>query len=132
MLGVSRTAYYRYQRGQSYQLTPEKEAKKALVERIFREHKRRYGSRRIVSQLHDEGHKVGRQQVRTLMKAADLQPIQPKSFVPRTTDSNHTKGYWPNLLLDLAFPTAPDLVWVSAATALTLLICRWSMASGLI
>ena len=93
VLGVSRTAYYRYQRGQTYQLTPKKEANKALVERVFREHKRRYGSRRIVSQLQDEGHQLGRQQVRTLMKVADLQSIQPKSFVPRTTDSTHNKGY---------------------------------------
>ena len=125
-MGVSRTAYYRYQRGQSYQLTPEKEDKKELVERIFREHKRRYGSRRIVSQLQDEGHKVGRQQVRALMKAAGLQPIQPKSFVPRTTDSNHTKGYWPNLLLDLPFPTAPNLVWVSDITYLPLVDGEWA------
>lgn len=28
VLGVSRTAYYRYQRGQTYQLTPKKEANK--------------------------------------------------------------------------------------------------------
>ena len=62
MLGVSRTAYYRYQRGKTYQLTPKKEANKTLVERVFKEHKRRYGSRRIVSQLQDEGHKLGRQQ----------------------------------------------------------------------
>lgn len=117
MLGVSRTAYYRYQRGQSYQLTPEKEARKTLVERIFRAHKRRYGSRRIVSELQDEGHQLGRQQVRTLMKEAGLRPIQPKSFVPRTTDSKHSKGYWPNLLLDLPFPTAPNLIWVSDITA---------------
>jgi hypothetical protein len=75
VLGVSRTAYYRYQRGQTYQLTPKKEANKALVERVFLEHKRRYGSRRIVSQLQDEGHQLSRQQVRMLMKVADRRVI---------------------------------------------------------
>ena len=60
------------------------------------------------------------------MKAAGLQPIQPKSFVLRTTDSNHTKGYWPNLLLDLPFPTAPNLVWVSDITYLPLVDGEWA------
>lgn len=41
----------------------------------------------------EHGHEVGRHQVRTLMKQAGLQPIQPKSFVPRTTDITHGKGY---------------------------------------
>jgi len=60
------------------------------------------------------------------MKSADLQPIQPKSFVPRTTDSTHNKGYWPNLLLDLPFPTAPNLVWVSDITYLVLANGEWA------
>ncbi len=54
VLGLSRTAYYRYKRGglasgHSYQLTKPKEDKKQLVERVFGEHKRHYGSRRIVA-----------------------------------------------------------------------------------
>lgn len=44
VLGVSRTAYYRYKRGQSYQPTAEKQDKKQLVEQIFHQHKRRYGT----------------------------------------------------------------------------------------
>ena len=93
VLAVSRTAYYRYKRGQSYQLTGPKQDKKQLIERVFSEHKRRYGSRRIVAERQEQGHKIGRQQVRMLMKASGLQAIQPKSFVPRTTDSRHGKGY---------------------------------------
>lgn len=93
MLGASRTAYYRYKRGGSHQPTARREEKKSLVERVFRTHKRRYGSRRIVAELQDEGHAIGRHQVRSIMKDSGLQPIQPKSFVPRTTDSTHGKGY---------------------------------------
>ncbi|QKZ14938.1 IS3 family transposase [Spirosoma sp. KUDC1026] len=92
VLGVSRTAYYRYKRGQSYQPTAHKQAKKQLVEDVFWAHKRRYGSRRIVAELHEQGHQVGRQQVRSLMKLADLQSIKPKSFVPRTTDMARGTG----------------------------------------
>ncbi len=78
VLGLSRTAYYRYKRGQSYQLTDAQEGKKQLIEGVFRAHKRRYGSRRIVAELKEQGHRVGRQQVRTLMKASGLQAIQPQ------------------------------------------------------
>jgi transposase InsO family protein len=64
------------------------------------------------------------------MKIADLQPIQPKSFVPRTTDSTHGKGYWPNLLLDKPVPTAPNLVWVSDITYLPLINGEWAYLGG--
>jgi transposase InsO family protein len=126
VLGLSRTAYYRYKRGQSYQLTKPKQDKKRLIERVFGEHKRRYGSRRIVAELQEQGHKVGRQQVRMLMKAAGLHAIQPRSFVPRTTDSRHGKGYWPNLVLNQPMPTAPNLLWVSDITYLPLVNGEWA------
>lgn len=126
VLGASRTAYYRYKRGSSYQPTVRREEKKELVEKVFWAHKRRYGSRRIVAELQDEGHSIGRHQVRSLMKASGLRPIQPKSFVPRTTDSAHTKGYWSNLLLDQPPPTAPDQVWVSDITYLPLADGEWA------
>ena len=126
VLGVSRTAYYRYRRGQSYQSTTQKQDKKELVEQVFRQHKRRYGSRRIVAELQEQGYSLGRQQVRSLMKLADLQSIQPKSFVPRTTNSTHGKGYWPNLLLDHPAPTGPNVVWVSDITYLPLANGEWA------
>ena len=93
VLAVSRTAYYRYLRGDTYQATPEKAAHQQLVEQVFRKHKRRYGSPRITAELQENGWLLGRHQVRTLMKAVGLQTIQPKSFVPRTTDSTHGRGY---------------------------------------
>lgn len=109
VLAVSRTAYYRYLWGGSYQLTLQKAEHQQLVEQVFSEHKRLYGSRRIAAELQKRGYSLGRHQVRTLMKVADLQSIQPKSFVPRTTASTHGRGYWPNLLLDQPLPTAPNL-----------------------
>lgn len=97
-----------------------------MVEQIFADHKRRYGNRRIVAELKEQGYKLGRDQVRTLMKSAGLQPIQPKSFVPRTTDSKHGKGYWPNLLLNQPLPLEPNLVWVSDITYLPLVNGEWA------
>jgi len=72
VLGVSRTAYYRYQRGERYLPTPEKEANQTLVEEVFREHKRRYGSRRTVSELKDQGYQLDRRQVRSLIASTAL------------------------------------------------------------
>ena len=107
-----------------------KQRQQQLVEQVFHEHKRRYGSRRIVAELQQQGYQIGRHQVRTLMKLADLQPIQPKSFVPRTTDSTHGKGYWPNLLLDQPLPLAPNLVWISDITYLPLVNGEWAYLGG--
>jgi len=126
VLRVSRTAYYRYLRGGSYRLSPEKDEHQRLVMEVFAEHKRRYGSRRIRAELQARGYPLGRRQVRTLMKNVGLRAIQPKSFVPRTTDSTHGRGYWPNLLVDHPLPQAPDLVWVSDITYLPLFNGEWA------
>lgn len=77
VLEVSRTAYYRYLRGESYRLTPEKAEHQQVVKQVFLEHKQRYGSRRITVELQEKGHLIGRHKVRTLMKEAGLKAIQP-------------------------------------------------------
>ena len=45
-----------------------------------------------------------------------MKAIQPKSFKPRTTDSRHTLGYSPNLILDADDPTRLDQLWVADIT----------------
>ena len=66
---------------------------------IFYEHRRRYGARRIAVQMKAEGVRAGRRLVRSQMKRLGLRAIQPRSFVPHTTDSRHTVAPSPNLLL---------------------------------
>ena len=126
VLEVSRTAYYRYVRGYSYQPTQEQANKQQLIEQVFVQPKRRYGSRKITAELKEQGCVIGRHQVRRFMKQIGLQAIQPKSFVPRTTDSTHGKGYWPKLLLNQPLPQEPNLVWVSAITYLPLINGEWA------
>lgn len=77
VLGLSRTAYYRYVRGGSYQLTAEKKNNQQMVEQVFAKHKRRYGSRRIIAELKEQGFIIGRYQMRALMKRSGLKAIQP-------------------------------------------------------
>ena len=126
MLQVSRTAYYRYQRGGSYQVTAAKEEQLRAVGEIFWSHKRRYGQRRVLADLREQGYSIGRHRVRSLRQQQGLRAIQPKSFVPRTTDSRHGKRICANLLLNQALPTAPNQVWVSDITYLPLADGNWA------
>jgi transposase InsO family protein len=115
-LGVCRSAYYAWRRAMptvreadDLQLAP-------LVRTIFKRHQRRYGTRRIVEELRDEGQVCGRRRVAKLLQIQGLQALQPKSYQPRTTDSRHRLGYNPNLLLDFDGPHAIDALWVGDIT----------------
>jgi transposase InsO family protein len=46
------------------------------------------------------------------MDEMGLRAIQPRSFKPRTTDSRHTLGYSPNLLIDAPEPQDINQLWV--------------------
>ena len=54
------------------------------------------------------------------MQELELKAIQPKSFVPRTTQSGHGKRNSPDLLSGKALPTAVNQVWISDITYLPL------------
>ena len=100
VLGVSRSAYYAYRTGESYQLKAEKAMISTEIKNIFTFHKRRYGWRRIQAELRDKGIEVGRHQIRNRMQEQGLVAIQPKSFVPKTTQSHPHLKRSPNLLLE--------------------------------
>ena len=83
---------------------------------IFRENKGRYGSRRIVAELRNQGVKISPYKARKLLYSNGLKAIQPKSFVPKTTDSRHPYRISPNLLKERPAPTAINEVWVGDIT----------------
>ena len=85
---------------------------------VFARHGRRYGTRRLRAELHAEGHLLGRWRIRSVLHAHGLRAQQPRSFVPRTTDSVHGRRIAPNLLLNQLYPTSPDQVWVGDITYL--------------
>ena len=90
VMRVSRSAYHAYQSGKSYVVSATKAALGERVKAVFYQHRRRYGSRRIVAEIKAEGVSVGRFVVRSQMQRLGLRAIAPRSFVPRTTDSRHT------------------------------------------
>jgi putative transposase len=124
LLEVDKSSFYRWVARRSETNDGGLEEK---VAEVFWRHSRRYGSRRIAAELRAEGVKVGRHRVRRLMAQQGLRAIQPRSFVPRTTDSRHGLGYSPNLLLELKLPPATPLaVIVGDITYLPLQNGEWA------
>lgn len=124
---VSRSAYYQYL--EPKQQNPQGQQLEKQVLDIFSEHRRRYGLRRICSELKDRGIKAGKHKCRRVMKHHGLKAIQPRSFVPRTTQSRHPYPISPNLLLERAAPVKPDEVWVGDITYIPLSQGRWAYLS---
>ena len=126
VVGVSRSAYYSYVSGQSYQPTVQKEQKAARIIATFQEHRRRYGTRRLVKALQQEGHALSRHLASKVLAINGLKAIQPRSFVPPTTNSRHTLGFNSNLLLNQEKPTKRNKVWVSDITYIMLANGQWA------
>jgi transposase InsO family protein len=95
----------------------------------FREHKRRYGSRRISKSLGNKGEKASRYKVSKTLRQYGLKAIQPRSFVPKTTNSRHTYQISPNLLLDRPKPGKPNEIWVGDITFIPLSGGNWCYLS---
>ena len=115
-LGVSRSAYYAWRDERATVREQRDEQLMPLVRDIFWEHKRRYGARRIAFELSVRGETCGVERAAKLLDSAGLKAIQPKSFQPRTTDSRHTLGFSPNLIIDADDPTRLNQLWVGDIT----------------
>lgn len=123
---VSRTAFYRYARGDSYDSGKKYLRAKHEIRKEFLVNKKRYGSRRIKVAISENGIDISRKTVAKLMKEEDLKALQPKSFIPKTTDSKHGKRVAENLLLNKPKPDAPDQIWVSDITYIALKSGKWA------
>jgi transposase InsO family protein len=112
-LGVPRSSYYH-----AAQVTPTQQSDQQignLIEAIFRRHRRRYGYRRIWEELADQNVICAPDRVRRIMRERGLRAIQPKTYVPRTSDGRADKPS-PNLLVDQPLPEKPNQVWAGDIT----------------
>jgi transposase InsO family protein len=116
VLDVNRSCYYDWTQQRTYQATEKYKSMEKDVVDIFRQNKRRYGSRRIVKALSQQGQKISRYKAGKLLRLNELKAIQPRSFVPKTTNSRHTYDISPNLLKDSGAPTQTNQVWVGDIT----------------
>ncbi|WP_374755152.1 IS3 family transposase [Larkinella arboricola] len=125
-LDISRSAYYAYRKGLSHHASEEKRKLIVALQDSFADHRRRYGSRRLTPDLQEQGYAVGRHQLRRLMRQQGLVAIQPRSFIPRTTDSRHSGPFSPNLLVNSPPPSAPGWVLVGDITYIPLINGEWA------
>jgi transposase InsO family protein len=85
------------------------------IQAIFKRHQRRYGHRRIWRELSARGITCAPARIRRIMKELGLKAIQPKTYLPQTSDGRADRPS-PNLLLDQPLPQAPDQVWAGDIT----------------
>jgi putative transposase len=119
-LDVSRAGYYAWL-SETHSLKVQRDRElMPLVCNVFWQHKRRYGARRIAFELNVQGQPCGVERVAKLLKLQGLQAIQPQSFKPKTTNSRHTLGYNPNLLMRMSPPALLNRIWIADITYLPL------------
>ena len=87
---------------------------------VFKTNRRRYGTRRIVKELGHQGVRVSPYKVGKVLVKHGLKAIQPRSFVPKTTDSRHPYRISSNVLKEQGFPTCINKAWVGDITYIPL------------
>uniref|UniRef100_UPI001866CA57 IS3 family transposase n=1 Tax=Luteolibacter marinus TaxID=2776705 RepID=UPI001866CA57 len=113
VLGVPRSSYYHAATPTPSELSDRDIGEQ--IEAVFNRHRRRYGYRRIWSELADQGITCAPARVRRIMMERGLKALQPKTYVPRTSDGRADKPA-PNLLVEKDLPDRPDRVWAGDIT----------------
>jgi putative transposase len=115
VMEISRSRFYDYVHRIEGPDDPKETALKARISAIFKEHRSQYGSRRVLKQLKDEGHQIGRYKVRRLMRELGLKAKSPKRYKV-TTDSRHSFPVAPNLLNRKFDVDEPNRFWTTDIT----------------
>lgn len=122
---VSTSGYYAWRKRLTEPPKLRRKTLAQLVKNCYFENRRRYGVRRIKASLNKEGVKIGKFQVRQLMKEEGLKAIGPKKFVPKTTDSKGTLAS-PNLLKGIPLEEcAPTKIIIGDITYIPLQNGSW-------
>lgn len=82
---VSRSGYYAHLRKPSGRRRCEDEALRPRVAAAFRDSRLTYGTPRLRGVLVREGTAISRERIGRIMRELGLQPLQKRSFIPRTT-----------------------------------------------
>ncbi|MBO0360724.1 IS3 family transposase [Hymenobacter sp. BT186] len=124
VLGVGVASYYRWRQKVAVRFSVPAWEKELC--HVFFQHKRRYGTRRLQAELRAQGYRVGRHRIRHALRRRELVAVQPRAFVPRTTQSEHGPRVAANHLLNRSAPTEADQVWVGDITYLPLQNGCWA------
>ena len=112
-LGAPRSGFYLAARLSARQLADQRLGD--LIEAIFMQHRRRYGHRRIWHEMAARDVICSPERVRRIMRQRGLRAIQPKNFVPKTSDGKATRPS-PNLVALEPPPTKPNQIWTADIT----------------
>jgi len=113
VLSESRSSFYHTATATKTQIADKQMGE--LIETVFRRHRRRYGYRRLVAELADQQVTCAPARVRRLMAQRRLRALQPRNFIPKTSDGRADKPS-PNLLEGQPLPEAPNRVWAGDIT----------------
>lgn len=86
-----------------------------LIEEIFKRNRCRYGYRRIHQELCDHGIVCAPSRLRRILKTRGLKAIQPKNYLPKTSDGRADRPCT-NLLAQQPLPQKPGQAWVGDIT----------------
>ena len=118
LAGVSRAGFYRH----LVEIAPDEEEMELrdAIQRIYLEHRRHYGYRRISAELRHRGLLVNRKRVARLMQQDNLIALAQRKYVMPTTDSRHDFEVYLNLAARMEV-TAVNQLWVADITYIRLL-----------
>ena len=116
LMHISRSSFYEWSKKSTYQIKANSIIMEQKVIAVFKQNKRRYGARRVRAELGSQKVQASIYEVRKHLRANALNAIQPRSFVPKTTNSRHPYMISPNHLRDKDFPEVINQVWVGDIT----------------
>ncbi len=110
VLQIAPSGFYRWLKAPiGIRKRQDKTLKKKVVSE-FTLSKKRYGAKRLAARLRLKGTSCSERRVSRLMREEGLKPLRRTKF-KKTTNSNHSRGFSPNLLEQNFFVGAPDTVW---------------------
>lgn len=114
--GVKRSGYHAWVKAPPSQRERADAALQDKICRVHAQHRGRYGAPRLQRELAAQGARHGCKRIARLMRAAGLQGLCARRFVPRTTHSDHHHPIAPNRLAERPAPTGPNQIWVTDLT----------------
>jgi putative transposase len=123
LLGVSTSGYYAYmKRAAATMLTPRRQRRADLAVKVLDVHAESegtYGSPRITAELRDRGEVVNEKTVAAIMAEIGIEGISPRTFKVRTTVTDPTASFPPDLVRRCFDQGRLDAVWLTDITYLT-------------